>query len=143
MIAFEVNELAPGDDITAEQCEKLIGLTVTHHYYPMHLLNLAKQIEADLWRIGRKYTVQCKDYAIRVLTHAEAKTYNESVWESGKRKMRLSHRRAAAIDTSSFTDEMRREHYENLSKQGKILSSLRRRHDITLEPTIKTTPKRS
>lgn len=138
---FDVSDLQPGDEIDAFTCSQYIDIGQSDRDYPMHLLTLAKQIESDLWRIGRQFTVRCQANAIRVLTHSEAAEYNESTFEQGKRKMRLAHRRGLAVDTSSFDEQSKIDHLERLAKQGRVLSFMRQRSTLTLDPVIKQTPK--
>jgi hypothetical protein len=140
---YDVTELHPGDEIAVEDCESLIESKQTDRNYPMLLVGLAKSIEASLWRIGRQYTVRCQGNGIRILTHIEAAEYGEATYESGKRKMRLAHRRGMAVDTSAFPEDVRKKHVENLAKQGRQLSALRQRASLELEATKKTTPIRS
>ncbi len=143
MIQYDVTDIQLGDCIDANECERLLEMSSQHKDYAMQLMTLAKQIEHSLWRVGKQFTVCTQNGSIRVLTHAEAIEYNESTFESGKRKMRLAHRRGVAVDTSSLTDELRKRHCDNLAKQGRILSAMRQRANLELTPTIKSTPIRS
>lgn len=143
MIEYDVTDLQQGDCIDVNECERLLEISNQHKDYAMAVMTLAKQIEYNLWRTGRQFTVCTTGGSIRVLTNAEAIEYNEATFEAGKRKMRLANRRSIAIDTSGLTDALRVQHSDNLAKQGRILSAMRQRPVMILEPTEKNTPVRT
>ncbi len=138
---YDVTDLLAGDAIECKECEEITECSFGSTKYSMRLMVLAKAIERNLWRLGRKLTVSCQKGFIQVLTPTEAIEYNNKIYDSGKRKMRLAHRRSIAIDTSTLADDVRREHNDNLAKQSRQLQSLRLRV-LEVEPVKKITPSR-
>lgn len=139
---FDVTDLQPGDTVSVEECQKITELHVNHREYPLRLVMLAKMIEDSLWRIGRQLTVRCQHNTVCVLTHAEAIEYNQSTFDSGRKKMRLAHKRALAVDVSALSESLRGEHFENLTKQGAMLSAMRQRPKLDVEAFVSNMPKR-
>lgn len=138
----DVTDLTLGDTIDVAECEKLLECKSDSRDYPFMVMTLAKSIETELWRIGKQWTVCTVGGSVRVLTHAEAIAYNESTFDAGKRKMRLAHRRAMAIDVGGLTDELRSRHCDNLTKQGRMISAMRVRGPMKLDAVVKVTPSR-
>lgn len=139
---YDFQQLNPGDEILQSDCEQMIELAASHRDYSMRLVSLCKEAEANLWRIGKCYTLRCVNNGIRVLTHAEASQYGDELFEHGKRKMRLAHKRKIAVDTSGFNEQQRRDHFEGIAKQSRMISFMRKRTAIKLDAVIKTTPAR-
>lgn len=139
-MVFDLTGLRAGDVVSVETIEASMGVDRNHRDYPMQQMILSKEIEKTLWNVGKNLTVRCVGLQIKVLTQEESVEYNESIFESGKRKMRLAHKRASAIDVSGFTEDQRRDHFERLGKQGVVLAAMRKRITLTLDATERSTP---
>jgi hypothetical protein len=140
---IDVTDLMQGDTIDVAECETITEVNSSHKLYPFALMQLAKLVETELWRIGKQWTVCTSGGSIRILTHAEAIEYNAATFESGKRKMRLAHKRSMAIDASGLTDDLRLQLADQISKQGRMLTAMRQKKPIEVEAVKKITPRRS
>jgi hypothetical protein len=143
-LTIEVSQLMQGDTIDVAECESITEVTSESKQYPFALMQLAKQIETELWLLGKQWTVCTTGGSVRILTNAEAIAYNAATFDAGRRKMRLAHKRSIAIDASSLTDELRQQLMENIARQGRMLSAMRTtKQPIEVQAVKKITPRRS
>ena len=78
---YDVTDLLAGDAIECKECEEITECSFGSTEYSMRLMVLAKAIERNLWRLGRKLTVSCQKGFIQVLTPTEAIEYNNKIYD--------------------------------------------------------------
>lgn len=127
---IDISDLQRGDVIETATCEGLIGESFGTLEFAKRQLYLCKQIEAELWKIGRQITCIIRGGEIRLLTDIESSEYNQGLYESGKRKIRLAHRRALAVDMSKLSDDKRKNHLEAVCKMASVISGFRYRKPL-------------
>jgi len=123
---MDYSTLVPGDIIPQEQCEVIFGFTMKSDLakYSLCLLNLKGQVEKELRKVGRIYTVTTQKGRINVLTHQQASQYNRRMFVAKKKSMRKANHRLAFVDISVLSHEERKEHEKQLIRQGREIMAL-------------------
>lgn len=126
---IELKSLKPGVSITQRECEILLRPTGfrNEHEYHFQLMILCKEVERLLKQSGAIYTIRAIKGSLCVLTDSEASKFNASSFQLAQSKMRRSHRRLMAVQTSRLTADEQALHEQNISRQAIILSSMRQR----------------
>jgi len=139
---IDINSLDLGDTVSIGRCEQILELPYGTIEFAQNQMFLCKWIERELWKAGKQFTVAIKASEIKILTHEESSSYASLTYETGKRKVRLSHRRACAVDLNELTTDRREYHLRLINKMGFVISSMRRHVMPDVTPVERTTPKR-
>lgn len=124
---FDVSNLERGDVIGVSTCEQILGCRHGTVEFAQRQMYLSKWLEKELWRIGKQISVCICGAEIKLLTHAEASEYADSVYETGRRKIRLAHKRACAVDLGELSEERRTEHLKSVMRMANVIGSFRRK----------------
>lgn len=142
-LSVDISKLNLGDCILRHVCESIIGTTKEQDQdlWQLSMLQLADVVRKQLKKQhGRDITVRIVGCEIHVLTDAEAAEYNPMRFDAGLRLARASHRRLLAVNTSKLSPEQRERHIKNVGNQAHKLSMLRRKSEVPLPATERTTP---
>lgn len=142
-ISIDTSGLKLGGCISQQTCESVLGITKDQNQdaWQLSMLAMKDVVSRQLKKQhGREITVRIVGQEIHVLTDAEAAEYNPKRFDAGLRLARASHRRLLAVNTSKLSPEQRETHIKNVGNQAHKLSMLRRRSEIPLPATERTTP---
>lgn len=142
-LKIDTSSLTLGSCILRHACEDILGVTKEQNQdaWQLAMLQLADVVRKQLRKQhGREITVRVVGCEIHVLTDAEAAEYNPVRFAAGLRLARASHRRLLAVNTSKLSPEQRERHIKNVGNQAHKLSMLRRKSEVPLPATERTTP---
>lgn len=142
-LSIDISKLNLGDCILRHVCESIIGTTKEQDQdlWQLSMLQLADVVRKQLKKQhGREITVRIVGQEIHVLTDAEAAEYNPKRFDAGLRLARKAHRRLLAVNTSKLAPDQRDVHMKNIGNQAHKLSMLRRKDEVPIPATERTTP---
>lgn len=113
-----------GDTISADILEQATGYAPGSDRYRLACLKVCKHIERAGERRGDLVTVRVIGDTIRILTDAEAATYNPKQFGNGISKTRRAHHRTAQIDASNLTEPERKKLDAHLIFQSRVLAGI-------------------
>jgi hypothetical protein len=139
---IDYDALNKGDTIPADRCEQILGIKQSVPRYALALLGLKERVEDELHERGKNWTLRTEKGALRVLTDAEASTYNHH--ESRRHRHALKRRFAlgSAVDMANLTDDQRKEHERTLYTDGRYVQAMEdTRKQLRSEAHQRATPK--
>ena len=140
---IDTRKIKPGDSLSQGDCETVIGFTADSNplQWQFALLQLLGVVQKQLKKEhGRELTVRIVGQELHVLTDAEAAGYNPKRFDAGLRLARRAHRRLMAVNVGKLSAADRDLFAKNVSNQAHKLSMLRRKDDVPLTATERTTP---
>ena len=140
---IDTRKIKPGDSLSQGDCETVIGFTADSNplQWQFALLQLLGVVQKQLKKEhGRELTVRIVGQELHVLTDGEAAGYNPKRFDAGLRLARRAHRRLMAVNVSKLSAADRDLFAKNVSNQAHKLSMLRRKDDVPLTATERTTP---
>jgi hypothetical protein len=140
---IDTRKIKPGDSLSQGDCETVIGFTADSNplQWQFALLQLLGVVQKQLKKEhGRELTVRIVGQELHVLTDGEAAGYNPKRFDAGLRLARRAHRRLMAVNVSKLSAADRELFAKNVSNQAHKLSMLRRKDDVPLTATERTTP---
>ena len=143
IIQIDTRKIKPGDSLSQGDCETVIGFTADSNplQWQFALLQLLGVVQKQLKKEhGRELTVRIVGQELHVLTDGEAAGYNPKRFDAGLRLARRAHRRLMAVNVSKLSAADRDLFAKNVSNQAHKLSMLRRKDDVPLTATERTTP---
>ena len=143
IIQIDTRKIKPGDSLSQGDCEAVIGFTADSNplQWQFALLQLLGVVQKQLKKEhGRELTVRIVGQELHVLTDGEAAGYNPKRFDAGLRLARRAHRRLMAVNVSNLSAADRDLFAKNVSNQAHKLSMLRRKDDVPLTATERTTP---
>ena len=143
IIQIDTRKIKPGDSLSQGDCEAVIGFTADSNplQWQFALLQLLGVVQKQLKKEhGRELTVRIVGQELHVLTDGEAAGYNPKRFDAGLRLARRAHRRLMAVNVSKLSAADRDLFAKNVSNQAHKLSMLRRKDDVPLTATERTTP---
>ena len=143
IIQIDTRKIKPGDSLSQGDCEAVIGFTADSNplQWQFALLQLLGVVQKQLKKEhGRELTVRIVGQELHVLTDGEAAGYNPKRFDAGLRLARRAHRRLMAVNVGKLSAADRDLFAKNVSNQAHKLSMLRRKDDVPLTATERTTP---
>lgn len=140
---IDTRNIKPGDSLSQGDCEAVIGFTADSNplQWQFALLQLLGVVQKQLKKEhGRELTVRIVGQELHVLTDAESAGYNPKRFDAGLRLARRAHRRLMAVNVGKLSATDRELFAKNVSNQAHKLSMLRRKDDVQLPATERTTP---
>jgi hypothetical protein len=132
-----------GDVITSAEVSALIGCDPAHRRYSLRACAAADAMMKLKRKKGEPCTIiQVKD-DLRILTDAEAASYNRRISDTKVRGLRQSHRRNCEVQVERLTERQRAEHDRDLGVTGARVAATSAaviRGMTTLRPQARTTP---
>lgn len=126
-----------------QDCESVLGMTKEQNadVWQLSMLALMEVVRKQLKKQhGRDITVRIVGRELHVLTDAEAAEYNPKRFDAGLRLARRAHRRLLAVNTAKLAPDQREAHMKTIGNQAHKLSMLRRRDEVPIQATERTTP---
>lgn len=143
MIPIDTRKMKPGDTISQQQCEEVIGYPELSNEkdWAFAMLQLLGVVQKQLRQEqGRELTVRIVANELHILTDQEAAEYNPKRFDAGLRLARRAHRRLMAVNVAKLSSQEREMHAKNIGNQAHKLSMLRKKEQIALPGTERTTP---
>ena len=143
MLPIDTRKIKPGDTITQQQCEEVIGYPEASNTkdWPFAILQLLGIVQKQLRQEqGRELTVRIVGNELHILTDQEAAEYNPKRFDAGLRLARRAHRRLMAVNVGKLSAQEREMHMKNIGNQAHKLSMLRKKESLALPATERTTP---
>lgn len=143
MIPIDTQKIKVGDTISQQQCEEVIGYPEASNPkdFQFALLQLLGIVQKQLRKEhGRELTVRIVGSELYVLTDQEAAEYNPKRFDAGLRLARRAHRRLMAVNVAKLSATERESHMRTIGNQAHKLSMLRKKEQIPLPATERTTP---
>lgn len=143
MIPIDTRKMKPGDTISQQQCEDAIGYPESSNEkdWAFAMLQLLGVVQKQLRQEqGRELTVRIVANELHILTDQEAAEYNPKRFDAGLRLARRAHRRLMAVNVAKLSSQEREMHAKNIGNQAHKLSMLRKKEQIALPGTERTTP---
>ena len=143
IIQIDTRKIKPGDSLSQGDCEAVIGFTADSNplQWQFALLQLLGVVQKQLKKEhGRELTVRIVGSGLHVLTDQEAAGYTPKRFDAGLRLARRAHRRLMAVNVGKLSAADRDLFAKNVSNQAHKLSMLRRKDDVPLTATERTTP---
>lgn len=140
---IDYDSIAKGDVIPAARIERVMNVDRRDRdAFKMAAMQLKARVVADLWRMGKKWTLSQKGDDIVVLTDAQAAEYTDRQIELDLRAMAKMLRHQLAVDVSALDDDQRSEHERNLEVNSKTLQAATsaRRSTLRLTAHQRSTP---
>lgn len=135
----DVSALSKGSEIERADVERIVGRKFEDRRYALAVTNLCDWIEREMAHRGERVTVASVKGAVRILTDAEAATYQSGRFRSHEAGLRASARKKAQVDRSQLTEAERDKHDRELTVMGAKLTRLKGR-EATLKPAERQTP---
>lgn len=142
-ISIDTTQLKLGGCILQQDCESVLGMTKEQNadVWQLSMLALMEVVRKQLKKQhGRDITVRIVGRELHVLTDAEAAEYNPKRFDAGLRLARRAHRRLLAVNTAKLAPDQREAHMKTIGNQAHKLSMLRRRDEVPIQATERTTP---
>jgi hypothetical protein len=139
---IDTTKVKPGDSISLATCEQAIGHKCDESKeWQFALLQLLGVVQKQLKKEHRReLTVRIVGNELHVLTDQESATYNPKRFDAGLRLARRAHRRLMAVNVAKLTGADRDLYAKNVSNQAHKLSMLRKKEELPINPTERTTP---
>ena len=114
---IDPHALNKGDWIPADTIENITGVKrAEYKRYQLALLRAKSMIEQTLASVGRNWTLRIQGQTLRVLTDAEASSYNEEASDAARRRIERCAVRLCGVETSGLTPEERKQHDRRMLK---------------------------
>lgn len=142
-INIDTSTLKLGGCISQQDCEAVLEITKEQNQdlWQLSMLQLLEVVRKQLKKQhGRDITVRIVGREIHFLTDAESAEYNPKRFDAGLRLARRAHRRLLAVNTAKLAPDQREAHMKTIGNQAHKLSMLRRREDVPIPATQRTTP---
>jgi hypothetical protein len=124
---LNVETLNRGDDITPEECERILGIDRDHEHFPLKLATLASQIIRESGRSSRRLSACCRQGGIHINTDFEASVYHAKLARTSERGLlRHTTLMRTTVRVSQLTATQRRQHDEALCRMATKVAALRR-----------------
>ena len=124
---LDIKALEKGDYIPPEMCEERTKCKDRNSKaYGLELESFKERIDLELTRIGRNWTLRCRQDGIAILTDAEAGDHNRKSFDALKRGMRRRAGKNLGVDVSMLPEEQRRPHEHTVISQAMQLSAMKR-----------------
>ena len=137
----DYDALKKGDVIPAARIEQIVGVTRASPNYAFRMLRLKGQIERELADRGKVWTIASANGDLRVLTDAEASTYNFTEAAHARSKERRCFARQAAVEVDKLPADERPEHERRLYIQSRFIQAAAAvREELKLEPARRAVP---
>lgn len=138
---IDYDSLNKGDVIPASRIAEITKTSPDSKKYPLQLLRLKNRIERELAERGHVWTLATINGDLKILTDAEASTYNYVESSHARRKERRCFVRQGSVDTSQLPSDQRREHDRRLEIQGRYIQAQASvRQQIRLKPAERNVP---
>jgi hypothetical protein len=139
---IDTTKVKPGDSISLATCEQAIGHKCDESKeWQFALLQLLGVVQKQLKKEHRReLTVRIVGNELHVLTDQESATYNPKRFDAGLKLARRAHRRLMAVNVAKLTGADRDLYAKNVSNQAHKLSMLRKKEELPINPTERTTP---
>ena len=141
---FDCDELRKGDTLSEDFICQTYKVAPRTEEYRHAVFNAKTHIQREFASRGEHVEVCEIKRVIHILTTEEAAGYTERQFSKGVRKMYDAHRRKTSLDRSEMTDETREIHDLQLTRQGRIVSAVkranRRAKDLEPRPHARSTP---
>jgi hypothetical protein len=92
--------------------------------YQLAVCKFSEELDDELWRRGKRYTVCIRAGRVLVLDDPDASLYNIRKWGHAERKQRRANRHQRAVDAARLDAEQRQRHERSLFYQGQILAAV-------------------
>lgn len=138
---IDYDALRKGTTISRERLERITGKQAGTKDYQLKLLAIQSQIERELNQRGHAWTIKIQKDEIRVLTDAEASTYNHALQVQARCAMEKRYALNAAVDVSALGEDQRKQHDRTMEVDGKYLLALQHvRRSLRLAGHARRTP---
>lgn len=121
---IDYDSLNKGDIIPVERCEEITGKRQGDSRYDLALLDLKDRIQGELHDRDKFWTLRTEKGAIKVLTDAEAYTYNHAEQVRARSAQVRRFALQSAVDVDKLSPDQRKEHERNVEVDGKYLQAM-------------------
>lgn len=121
---LDIEKVTKGFVLTVDEVERINRTTRGSKEHGLGLLKLQGWMESELEGRGCCWVIKQESEGLRVLTDAEASTYQEKRRQEDVRSILRGHRKLLHVDANVLTDEERAEHNRRVLVGGYFVQAL-------------------